>query len=247
MSAGWTGGERSALFGRRWRTADGARATTYFGHVRVAQGRGRVSFAQLIPPHYAALRGDLVLGLRDRFALRDEPVDAVLAALLGGAARGAIALRSVREITWFRRGNHRRLESSHRGFDDFTIELLMAPGAQKDRLLSALLFPVDHPRIGAGAETGYRGESVHASADPAIGAPIGLVQLLDRAVPRDDLPEAWIARQTTTEMPAPVAERVSALLAEAWRDETHRELVEELIRHLRFVLRTALADGGRAG
>lgn len=231
-----------ALFGRRWRTAQGAESTTYFGRIRAARGRGRVSFVQIVPPHYGALRGDLVAGLRDRFPLRDPPVDALLAALLGGAARGTITLRCVREIAWSRHGKHRRLESSQLGFDDISVEPLGGLDVGEDALLFSLIFPPDHAIDTS--STGYRGELVRAPSTVLGERPLGIVELLARAVPTDDLAESWIARRAATAAPAPLEARVSSLLEEAWRDEPNRELFEELVRHLRFALRSALAARG---
>lgn len=240
----WEGGERVGLWTRRWRTPRGAEATVLLGRLQAARGHGRVSFPRLLPAHYGALRGDVVLDLGQRGLVRDPPVDALLAALVGGAAREVVALRGVRELDWFRRGMRLRLESTHAGWDDVSVERLTSLGGAEDRVLAALWRPRG-PSTQL-SEPGYRGEPAGATL-PVREGPLGIVDLLRRAIPADDLAESWLARHAAEQVAGSVAERTSALLAELWRDEVHADLVEELTRHLRFAFRTAITPPGTRG
>lgn len=137
------------------------------------------------------------------------------------------------------------MESAQRGFDDVSVSASSAPAPDEDQVLSALLFPP--PRSRDLSAYGYRGDHGSNGRNAAQHAPLGVAELLARAVPNDDVPECWIAAMGTVRMASSVAERTHALLAEVWRDERHRDLVEELTRHLRFALRPALASRGATG
>ncbi len=237
----WVGGERTALVGRRWRTAGGAEATTYFGRVHEAHGRSRVSFPQHVPAHYGALRGDLVYRLDDLPAFRDPVVDALGAALLGGAARRVLVLRGVREIEWSRRGRHRRMETARPGFDDVSVEVVGVVLPEDDRVLAALLDSAPPTELSV---SGYRGEQAAVRQRTVARGPHDVLTLLRSAVPRDDVPERWLAENAAEKLARSSAERTGALLEESRRDEDRRELVTALTRRLRVGIRKALADRG---
>lgn len=152
--------------GQQWRTESGSVATTFLGGLVVAQGQGSL-VVPLPVAGCSSLRGDFVAAaLRERRAEKpslgsDVIENAILAAILGAASRGSIALHSQERAHWKR--TRSTVEREVRGVhaDAILVTATAPSGAEEDKVLNHLLAG---GRAGSGGGRCYRDPPEHELA-----------------------------------------------------------------------------------
>lgn len=228
-----------------WTSSTGATARTFHGRLSVAHGARPETIVHEAPGQQA-VRGDVLYERGGKQIastagpLGANPLEvALVAALMGAAARGRIALVETRPRTWKRLGVV-RTETPQRYGGTFAITLLARPSASEDAIAEALLGSFYPDTV-----DDYRGTATGAPADGTLPSDerrtIPLLDVVRTAFPPAQKPGRALRRvlPRVTRDPAEGA-AVGALLTQIARGERSRSWIA-----LRDALRRALALRGK--